>query len=160
VRARILNTTLIPDKEMTGMSACGVRHGDSGLKHSLSLGKPVRWTAMGILMMLVPFLLCSCAPKKPKGPAVPAFNNSALTTTLQKGLSTPTDVRNVLGEPKGSGEFLFPTETAYRTVWFYEKVKIDASSGKIDLQQDVLMVFFKADRFDGFLWFSDACKDW
>ena len=61
---------------------------------------------------------------------------------------------------EGSGEFLFPTDTKPRPIWFYEKVKVDVSGQKLDLQQDVLLIIFKEGRFDGFLWFSDANKKW
>jgi hypothetical protein len=109
--------------------------------------------------MLVPFLFGACTSTKTKQPYVPAFNNAALTTTLQRGVSSAADVKKALGEPEGSGGFLFPTDTELRTVWFYEKVKV-VITGQPDIQQDVLLVFFKEERFDGFLWFSDAQKKW
>lgn len=115
---------------------------------------------IGLLVMLIPFFLVSCAPTKPGKPPVPAFNNSALTETLRRGVSTAADVTRALGKPNGSGGFLFPTDKEHRTVWFYEKVRVQASGGKVDLQQDVLLVFFRDNRFDGFLWFSDAAKEW
>lgn len=108
--------------------------------------------------MLAPFIFASCAPTKAKQPNVPAFNNAALTTTLQRGVSSAADVKDVLGEPTGSGEFLVYTELC--TVWFYEKMKVDVSGHELDIQQDVVIVFFKEERFDGFLWFSDAHKKW
>ena len=119
--------------------------------------------ATGLLVLLVPFLFGACMStraKQPYVPAVPAFNNAALTTTLQRGVSGIAEVKEAIGEPQGSGEFLFPTDTKPRPIWFYEKVKVDVSGQKLDLQQDVLLIIFKEGRFDGFLWFSDAHKKW
>jgi len=116
--------------------------------------------AISLFAVLVPFLFSSCTPTKTKQPYVPEFNNAALTTTLQRGVSSAEEVKEALGEPQGSGGFLFPTDTELRTVWFYEKMKVDASGQKLDLQQDVLIVFLKEGTFDGFLWFSDAYKKW
>lgn len=117
------------------------------------------WRAIGLLAVLAPLLFGSCASTKPNGPPVPAFNTAALTTTLKRGVSTVADVRKALGEPTGLGGFL-TSITGHDTVWYYESIKVDASDPKPELQQDVLLVFFKADRFDGYLWFSDAHKDW
>jgi len=119
--------------------------------------------AIGLIAFLVPFLLGACAStkaKQPYAPAVPAFNNAALTTILQRGVSSAAEVKEIMGEPQGSGEFLFPTDTELRPIWFYEKVKIGVSGQKPDIQQDVLLIIFKKGRFDGFLWFSDAHKKW
>lgn len=107
--------------------------------------------------MLTLFLFGSCAPTKAKQPYLPVFNNAALTTTLQRGVSSAADVKEALGEPTGSGEFLLEE---LRTIWFYEENKVDATGQKLRIQQDVLLVFFEGDRFDGFLWFSDAQKEW
>ena len=117
------------------------------------------WLA-GLLALLVPALVGGCAAGPSKPPPVPAFNYPALTTTLNRGVSTPADVRAVLGEPQGAGGFLDPAGTEEHDLWFYQKLKVDMSWGKLDVQQDMLLVFFRAGRFDGFLWFSDARKDW
>jgi len=117
--------------------------------------KRAHW-AIGLLVILFPFLFGSCAPTKTTRPILPAFNYATLTSTLQRSVSSTADVKAALGEPTGSGQFLFDKE--FRTIWFYEKMKVDTSGQKLDLQQDVLLVFFKEERFDGFLWFSDAQK--
>lgn len=116
--------------------------------------------AIGLFAMLVPFLFSSCASQEVKQPYGPAFNYAALTNTLQRGVSSAEDVKAVLGEPNGSGGYYFPVVAEPYPVWFYEKVKIDISGQEFELQQDVLLIFFKEGRFDGFLWFSDAHKDW
>ena len=119
--------------------------------------------AVGLLAILVLFFFGACVStkaKQPYVPAVPAFNVAVLTTALQRGVSGASEVKEVMGEPQGSGEFLFPTDTEPRPIWFYEKVKIDFSGYEPDIQQEVLLIIFKEGRFDGFLWFSDAHKDW
>ena len=125
---------------------------------------PASWPSipwpLGVFTLLVAIFLGACASQQAEQPSVPAFNYAALTTTLHRGISTAADVKAALGEPQGSGGFLYPTDTEEQTLWFYEKLKVNTSGGKMDIQQDMLLVFFKAARFDGFLWFSDARKDW
>ena len=116
--------------------------------------------AIGLLAMLVPILFSSCASQEVKQPHGPAFNYAALTSTLQRGVSSAADVQAVLGEPNGSGGYYFAVVAEPYPVWFYEKLKIDISGHQPEIHQDVLLIFFKEGRFDGFLWFSDAHKDW
>ena len=116
--------------------------------------------AIGLLAMLAPCLFGACSSPPVKQPQVPAFNYAALTTTLQKGVSGPADVKAALGEPNGSGGYLFPVVAGPDKIWFYEKTKIDISGGELDFQQDMLLIFFKEGRFDGFMWYSDAHKQW
>ena len=113
----------------------------------------------GLLVVFLSFFVVACAAPRVASPKRQVFKNYSLTTDLQRGVSSMADVRRVLGEPNGSGGYLFPIGTGEGPIWFYESVKIDTSSRKIDLQQDILLVFFKGDRFEGFLWFSDASKE-
>ena len=115
---------------------------------------------IGLLAILIPFLFSSCASQEVKQRYGPAFNYAALTSTLQRGVSSAADVQAVLGEPNGSGGYYFPVVAEPYPVWFYEKVKIDISGHEPEFHQDVLLIFFKEGRFDGFLWFSDAHRDW
>jgi hypothetical protein len=132
----------------------------SSITGGCSIYRRMNRLAIGLLAMLVPFLFGSCTPPKAKQPHVPAFNNAALTSTLQRGVSNAADVKAALGEPNGSGGYLFPIVAEPHTIWFYEKMKVDVSGQELDVQQDVLLIFFKKGRFDGFLWFSDAHKEW
>ena len=120
----------------------------------------VRW-GWSLLAVFILSLVIACATPatKPKPPApTQAFKTYALTTELQRGVSTMEDVRGIFGEPQGSGGFLFPIGIGEGPIWFYESIKIDASSGKFELRQEFVLVFFKEGRFDGYLWFSDASK--
>lgn len=118
-----------------------------------------RWV-IGLLAILVPLLLGACAPPKARPPYVPAFNYAALTTTLQPGVSSAADVEAALGKPNGSGGYLFPVVPGPDTIWFYEKMRGELQGQDIDIKQDMILIFFKQGRFDGFLWFSDAHKNW
>ena len=111
---------------------------------------------VSLITMFLFIVVSSCASHETRPPVVPAFNNEALTTTLQRGVSTSSDVKKALGEPNGTGEFLYITDTVPHNIWFYEKMVLDTTGKELDVQQDVLIAFFKEERFDGFLWFSDA----
>lgn len=89
------------------------------------------------------------------------FNFSVLETDLQRGISTMDDVRRLLGEPNGSGGMLLlPRDTKPLNVWFYEKIEVEATEwNRVNINQDVMLIFFKGGRFDGYWWFSDAAKN-
>ncbi len=66
------------------------------------------------------------------------------------------DVERLLGKPDGTGAMLLPSATAPETVWIYELMELETDSTRGPrFFQEVLLVFFREDRFDGFLWFSD-----
>ena len=102
-------------------------------------------------------LFAGCA--KQKTTRQEAFNFGALDTELQRGISTMDDVRRLFGETDGSGAFSVLPDAEPRTAWFYDKIEVKAEGEQIDANQDVLLIFFKGDRYDGYLWFSDAAKD-
>ncbi len=102
--------------------------------------------------MSIFFISCASQPSAP--PKLEPFNTDALTTVLTRGASTMDEVREALGAPNGSGSALLPTAEGPRKVWFYEKMKASMFGAAPSVEQHVLMVFFKDDRFDGFLWFS------
>ena len=76
------------------------------------------------------------------------------------GHSTRKDVRDVLGEPLGSGRELLPFNTQARTVWsyYFEEAQVSLS-GEGDSRRIFLWVFLDGDRFDGFLWVSSFPAD-
>ena len=61
-----------------------------------------------------------------------------------------------------------PPDWQTRDVWFYESIKTgkmkpetgpDAAGMKtihIDMQQEILLVFFAGDRFDGYMWYTNV----
>jgi hypothetical protein len=88
------------------------------------------------------------------------FNFSVLETDLQRGISTMEDVRRLFGDPNGEGGMLLiPRDPKPLNVWFYEKIEIALEDNQMDVKQDVMLIFFKGGRFDGYWWFSDAAKN-
>ena len=83
------------------------------------------------------------------------FNVRALETDLRRGISTTADVERVLGKPIGTGGILIPQDPRPRLAWVYSRIQMDTIGSTIDMAQDVVLVYFKGDRFDGFMWFSD-----
>ena len=81
---------------------------------------------------------------------------------LQRGISTKMDVRRLLGAPKGTGGSALPPDSRPREVWFYQDIEVTdiRSEGKgilrMNQRQQVLLVFFEKEVFDGFMWFSNA----
>jgi hypothetical protein len=86
-----------------------------------------------------------------------------LRTELVRDKSTKTDVLKALGEPDGTGQFggwlgvrgpehakLGPAE-----VWYYEDSKASFAQN-LQQQVRVMLVFFKGEVFDGYLWFTNT----
>lgn len=114
--------------------------------------------AAAALLLVVAFAGCA-APTVGSG----AFRNAAdVPTKLQRGVSTKTDVQALLGVPNGGGSSLFRNVAGGpREIWYYEDIEtVDyaSRSGRLvmTLRQQLLLVFFKGDRFDGYLWTTNA----
>lgn len=106
------------------------------------------------------FALAGCAPTPSVGTG--AFRNAAdVSTRLQRGVSTKSDVQNLLGVPNGDGSSLFRNVAGGpRQIWYYEDLATTDASSRggvmtIALRQQILLVFFKGDVFDGYLWTSN-----
>lgn len=117
-----------------------------------------------ITTLLFAFLLVAAVP-----PALAqtttsgAFRNlSAIETTLLRGVTSKAEVRKQLGIHNGSGAARFATLGGdEREIWYYEDVEITgAHSGeqgmKMDMRQQILLVLFKGDVVDGYLWTSNS----
>jgi hypothetical protein len=92
-----------------------------------------------------------------------AFRNlSAIETTLLRGVTTKAEVRKQLGIPNGSGAGRWYTLGGdEREIWYYEDIEMTSlSSGetgmRIDLRQQILLVMFKGNIVDGYLWTSNS----
>jgi hypothetical protein len=85
-----------------------------------------------------------------------------LESALKRGQSTKADVQRLLGTPSGSGSALFPTDSKPREVRFYQDVEaIDAKNQghgvvRANMRQQILLVFFEKEVFDGFMWYSNT----
>ncbi|MBI2876417.1 MAG: hypothetical protein HYY20_06010 [Candidatus Tectomicrobia bacterium] len=108
-----------------------------------------------VLILLAGVLGMGCASQAKTGAFVQV---DRLESELRRGVSTKMDVQRVLGAPRGQGSAIFPTDPKLREVWFYQGMKttVDtdgAGALRLDLQQQILLVFFEREVFDGFMWF-------
>lgn len=97
-------------------------------------------------------------------------DTSVIEKQLKRGASGKAEVQRLLGIPNGTGrsDWLRPPGTALpptgegrREIWFYDDIVItDMKSGNgpatMNVRQQILLVFFKGDIFDGYLWTSNA----
>ena len=84
-----------------------------------------------------------------------------LTSSLVLGVSTRDDVRRELGDPSGQGGYLFIVDYRPRDVWMYHELKVADMKAVRDtvvmnMRQQILLVFFNGDRYDGYMWYSNA----
>jgi hypothetical protein len=93
-------------------------------------------------------------------------NTQLIEKNLLRGVSTRTDVQRMLGIPTGGGDAILPgfgqnSEILARyDVWYYEDVNTKNSKIKdgimtMDMNQQILMIFFKGDKFYGYFWTSN-----
>lgn len=85
-----------------------------------------------------------------------------LETELRRGASTKMDVMRVLGTPNGFGSAVLPTDPRPREVWYYDDIEVTDTNVerggviRANVRQQILLVFFEREVFDGFMWFSNA----
>ncbi len=120
---------------------CFMRRQGSGASRS--------WCVRSFALLLGAMLLAGCAVETVKSQAFSRIDR--LETEFKRGVSTKADVLTVLGEPDGSGGAIFPTASYGSDVWYYEAYRSSLSG----LNQKILLVYFKGEEFDGFMWFSN-----
>ena len=120
---------------------CFMRQQESGASRS--------WCVRSFALLLGAMLLAGCAVETVKSQAFSRIDR--LETEFKRGVSTKADVLTVLGEPDGSGGAIFPTASYGSDVWYYEAHRSSLSG----LSQKILLVYFKGEEFDGFMWFSN-----
>ena len=90
-------------------------------------------------------------------------NAQAIEAELVRGQSTRFDVQKLLGIPSGAGGALLPgfgdnsQVVAPYDVWYYEDLeaeKFKSESGVLimDLRQQIIVIFFKGDKYHGYFW--------
>jgi hypothetical protein len=114
------------------------------LAPSLGCGLALRlgWRVLAILCLV--WALAGCTMKYGSPPQVDRLAG------LSVGVSTISDVKMALGEPRGEGTARLRPDLPPRKILFYEYVESDGNSTKLKM----LMVFTVTDRYDGHLWFS------
>ena len=96
---------------------------------------------------------------------------AAIDKELRRGVSTKTDVQKLLGIPSGTGQLNWmlppgesppPLGAGPRNIWFYNDITAtdmeQSEDGVITMKSrmQILLVFFKGDLFDGYLWTSNV----
>ncbi len=102
-----------------------------------------RWMAVHCLLVLV----AGCA-----APTI-TIGYRAQTQNLDRLISeksTAADVRAALGEPRGHGRARHTRDQPLLKVWFYEFMQMKGDQVGVN----ILLVFFRGDRYEGYLWFS------
>ena len=91
-----------------------------------------------------------------------AFKDLAgLDAALKRGVATKADVRRTFGIPNGGGAARFYSFGGdEREIWYYEDIEATGAKSvdgvlKFQMRQQMLVVMFKADRVDGYLWTSN-----
>lgn len=92
-----------------------------------------------------------------------AFRNlGAIEATLLRGVTSKADVRRELGIPNGSGAARFAyVGNDEREIWYYEDIAMTGAKSvdkvlRMDMRQQILLVIFKGEVVDGYLWTSNS----
>lgn len=130
---------------------------------SAKMSLPCLWTTASALVAAVcTLMLLGCASTK-VGTGV-FVDTTVLENRLIRGVSTKSDVQIALGTPKGRGGALLPAVPGADEVWLYDDIQMmgfkkEGNVYQANLRQQVLLVFFKENRFDGFMWYSMGRED-
>lgn len=87
---------------------------------------------------------------------------SALEGTLLRGVTSKAEVRRLLGVPNGSGAARFARlGNDEREIWYYEDIAMTGAKSvdqimKVEMRQQILLVLFKGEIVDGYLWTSNS----
>jgi hypothetical protein len=102
------------------------------------------WLGAGLLTGVLLISLAGCGPSFTFGtpPKVDQLHQ------LRRGASTSSDVRSILGEPRGKGETRLPV--GHRTLWLYDSGELDGLRTRIRY----LIIFLDGETYDGYLWFD------
>lgn len=87
---------------------------------------------------------------------------ASIPVELKRGVSTREDVRRLLGSPNGTGGMISASfGNANQEIWYYENIEMTGSQSAKDavhlkMRQQIMLVFFKGEKFDGYLWTTNA----
>ena len=119
---------------------------------------------LGVLAgALTALLVAGCAVQTTKTQAFSRIDQ--IETDLRRGITNKADVLLLLGEPDGAGalggfDALRGPDGAGKgpiDAWFYESIKSSILGG-LEINHDILLVFFEGDIVDGFFWSSHESK--
>lgn len=105
----------------------------------------------------------SMQPAAAQDIATGAFRDlSAIEKTMLRGVTSKAEVRKSLGIPNGSGAARFASLGGdEREIWYYEDVQLTGAKSaeqgmKLAMRQQILLVLFKGEVVDGYLWTSNS----
>ena len=90
------------------------------------------------------------------------FPDTSPLDAFVRGQTESSEVLAALDAPTGIGGATLPPDHRIQQVWFYEDIEatdITSQPGgfmHMDMRHRILLVFFHNDRFDGFMWYSNA----
>lgn len=125
------------------------------------LARVARWAPMSAL------LLTAGAMAGPTDIGTGVFPDTGqIERSLVRGESTRADVQRLLGIPNGGGGALLPGHAAGSgkiepyDIWYYEDIETgdietEGNTMVMKMRQQILMIFFKEDRFHGYFWTSN-----
>jgi|WetSurMetagenome_2_1015567.scaffolds.fasta_scaffold539475_2 hypothetical protein len=98
----------------------------------------------------------------------PFRDTAALESNWVRGVTTPEQVRSLVGAPNGSGGFVGIVDYRPYEIWFYDDLEALGTTRAgdktfdIKMRQQFLMVFFRDGRYQGHMWFSNdsAATGW
>lgn len=100
---------------------------------------------------------CIHVPDRATGP----LHDGTALAAFQRGATSKDEVLARLGAPSGEGETLFPAAPeGVREIWVYRDqamhdARYDFGAITGDARDSTLLVFFRDNRFDGYLWTVD-----
>jgi len=103
-----------------------------------------------LALALLTVLASGCMAARGRMPDTGALESGA----LEPGVSTKADVFEALGPPAGFGMTRVSYAAEARVIWSYEAVRPGYKTAEVGL----LLVFFKGQTYDGYLWFSSNDK--
>ena len=112
-----------------------------------------------LLIAIAAVLLAGCAQSTALTTG-PFARTNRIDSELRRGVSSKSEVERILGKPNGTGGSLLPLQDRPHEVWVYNQVQIGelrVSGGRpimveVDTRQQIILVFFEGDVFDGYLW--------
>ena len=129
------------------------------------MSKPTRrrcWALLATTGVLATGWAGVSVSAEPPPPEQTAAQRTAALAQLIRGTSTRADVERLLGHASGIGGSRLPPDWQSRDLWFYEAIKTEKAQAAgqgiihVEMTQEILLVFFDGDRFDGYLWYTNA----
>jgi len=111
-----------------------------------------------VLLLIASLSSWGCSSATTRTGSIP--DTRRMDAELRPGVSTKAEVQALLGKPNGYGGAVLPTDPRPHDVWFYNLIEASAhgtkGGGRVNLQMDMLLIFFEQEIYDGHMWFKDS----